>query len=155
MAANILDLTRNYSLYTIPAAWVVAIAPHFYAASLGGKTFDNRSPRTYTSSLKDTQSLDAATKQRIIRAEGAQQNGFENVGLFAAAVVAANIAKVDNWTLNALSGGYLVSRVLYNLVYINNESESMANARSATFLSGIGMIFTLFIKSGNALRNHL
>lgn len=78
------------SLYTIPAAWVVAIAPHFYAASLGGKTFDNRSPRTYTASLKDTQTLDAATKQRIIRAEGAQQNGFENVGLFAAAVVAAN-----------------------------------------------------------------
>ncbi|KAJ4397800.1 hypothetical protein N0V93_002037 [Gnomoniopsis smithogilvyi] len=155
MAANLLDLTRNYSLYTIPAAWVVAIAPHFYAASLGGKAFDNRSPRTYTSSLKDNQALDAATKQRIIRAEGAQQNGFENVGLFAAAVVAANIAKVDNWTLNALSGGYLASRVLYNLVYINNETDSMAGARSAAFLSGIGMIFTLFIKSGNALRNHL
>lgn len=80
----------NQSLYTIPAAWVLAIAPHFYAASLGGKAFDKRSPRSYTSSLKDDQTLDAATKQRIIRAEGAQQNGFENLGLFAAAVVAAN-----------------------------------------------------------------
>lgn len=174
----VLNLTNQQSFYTVPAAWVLSIAPHFYAASLGGKSFDNRSPRTYLSSVKDTQALDATTKQRIIRAEGAQQNGFENVGLFAAAVVAANsmgflhyhclfivrrtranhgslVAKVDNWTLNALSGGYLVSRLVYNLIYVNNESESLANARTATFLSGIGMIFTLFIKSGNALRNHL
>jgi uncharacterized MAPEG superfamily protein len=68
--------------------------------------------------------FDIATKEKIIRAEGAQQNGFENVGLFAAAVVAGNIAKLDNTTLNYLSGGYLASRVLYNFVYINNQSES-------------------------------
>lgn len=65
------------------------------------------------------------------------------------------VAKVDNWSLNALSGGYLASRVLYNLIYINNQTESSAGARSVTFLSGVGMILTLFIKSGNALRNHL
>lgn len=67
----------------------------------------------------------------------------------------ALVAKVDNWTLNALSGGYIVSRVLYNLIYVNNESDSLAAARSVTYLGGIGMIFTLFIKSGNVLRNHL
>lgn len=65
------------------------------------------------------------------------------------------VAKVDNWTLNALSGGYIVSRVAYNLIYVNNQSDSLAAARSATFLGGVGIIFTLFIKSGNALRNLL
>lgn len=65
------------------------------------------------------------------------------------------VAKVDNWTLNILSGGYLVSRAVYNLIYINNESEGLASARTATFLGGVGVIFTLFIKSGNALRGHL
>ncbi|GAB7357383.1 hypothetical protein MBLNU459_g8323t1 [Dothideomycetes sp. NU459] len=155
MAANLLDTTRNYSLYTIPAAWVLSTAPHIYAAALGGKRFDNRSPRGFTSSLKDDQTLDAATKERIIRAEGAQQNGFENVGLFAAAVVAGNYARLDNYTLNALSGAYLISRAAYNLIYINNVSDGMATARTGVFFTGLGMIFTLFIKSGNALRNAL
>ncbi|TID13833.1 hypothetical protein E2P81_ATG01763 [Venturia nashicola] len=155
MAAGILDLTGNLSLYTIPAAWVLAIAPHFYAASLGGNKFDNKSPRTYTSSLASDQTLDQATKDAIIRAEGAQQNGFENLGLFAAAVLAGNYAKLDNSTLNWLSLGYLGSRVVYNLLYVNNTSDTTANARTGAFLSGIGLIFTLFIKSGNAIRNSL
>ena len=27
-------MTTSYALYTIPAAWVLSILPHFYAASL-------------------------------------------------------------------------------------------------------------------------
>jgi uncharacterized MAPEG superfamily protein len=65
-----------------------------------------------------------ATKDTIIRAEGAQQNGFENVGLFASAVVAGNIAGLDNRTLNILSSGYLASRAVYNYIYINNKTEA-------------------------------
>ncbi|EMF10590.1 uncharacterized protein SEPMUDRAFT_49896 [Sphaerulina musiva SO2202] len=153
MAASAFDLTRNYSLYTIPAAWVLSIAPHFYAASLG--KFDNKSPRAYTKESHADQSIDKATKERIVRAEGAQQNGFENIGLFAAAVVAGNMARLDNWTLNALTGGYLASRVAYNLLYINNTTDALANARSVSFLTGVGLIWTLFIKSGNVLRGQL
>jgi len=91
------------------------------------------------------------TKNRIFRAEGAQQNGFENVGLFAAAVVAGNMAGLSATTLNGLTYGYLGSRVLYNLIYINNESTGAANVRSVVFVGGIGMIMTLFVKAGNAL----
>lgn len=60
-----------------------------------------------------------------MRAEGAQQNGFENIGLFAAAVVIGNVAKLDNWTLNSLSFGYLASRVLYNVIYIGGTTDAM------------------------------
>jgi uncharacterized MAPEG superfamily protein len=111
-------------LYTIPAAWVLCITPHAYAIALGGKKFDNKTPRPYTSSLKDDQTIDSATKDKIIRAEGAQQNGFENVGLFAAAVVAGNVAGVSNSTLNYLTSGYLASRAIYVWIYINNQSDS-------------------------------
>jgi uncharacterized MAPEG superfamily protein len=111
-----------------------------------------------------------------VRAEGAQQNGFENIGLFAAAVVIGNVAKLDNWTLNALSAGYLASRVVYNALYITGTTDaagkkvsfgitrgqiadvffsSIANGRSVVFLTGVGIIWTFFIKSGNALRNQL
>lgn len=151
--ASLLDLTRNFSFYTIPAAWVLSIIPHTYAVLLHDKSspkkFDNTNPRTLVPSLDKNQALDTTTKQTIIRAEAAQQNGFENIGLFAAAVVAANVAKVDSWWINVLSGGYLVSRAAYNLLYINGTG----GPRTAVFLSGIAMIFTLFIKSGNAVRN--
>lgn len=92
------------------------------------------------------------TKDRIMRAEAAQTNGFENLAFFASAVVAGNLAGLPAQTLNTLSGGYLISRVLYNLIYINNTSKAIANTRSVVFVSGVGMIFTLFIKSGNILR---
>jgi uncharacterized MAPEG superfamily protein len=162
MAANLLDMTRNFvsdpvpcppvslhhavqqtpsitnhpfnhtqlthhpiqSFYTIPAAWVLCIAPHAYATALGGKKFDIKNPRTYTSTLKDDQTIDNATKEKIVRAEGAQQNGFENIGFFAAAVVAGNIAGLSNSTLNYLTTGYLASRAAYVYIYINNKSDA-------------------------------
>ncbi|TKA70224.1 hypothetical protein B0A49_06462 [Cryomyces minteri] len=153
--ASLFDMTRNFSLYTIPVAWITCLAPHVYASQLAGKAFDNRQPRTLTAKLDSQQTLDAATKARIVRAEGAQQNGFENLGIFAAAVVAGNVAGLSNETLNYLSGGYVLSRMVYNYVYVVNTSEAMANARTGVFLTGIGIVFTLFIKSGNALRSTL
>lgn len=88
----------------------------------------------------------------ITRAEGAQTNGFENMGIFAAAVVAGNMAGLPAQTLNLLSGGYIASRVLFNLIYINHTTELGAAARSVTFFTGLGFVMTLFVKSGNALR---
>jgi uncharacterized MAPEG superfamily protein len=148
--------TSNYSFYAVPAAWVLSIVPHLYAISVhdsnskAGK-FDNTQPRSLTKKIESDQTLDKATKDHIIRAEGAQQNGFENIGLFAAAVVAGNIAGLPFRTLNLLSGGYLASRIVYNLVYINNTTPAVAASRSGVYLSGVGIIMTLFIMSGNAL----
>lgn len=88
-----------------------------------------------------------------MRAEAAQLNNFENLPLFASAVVAGNLAGLSSQTLNVLSGGYLASRVLFNLIYINGTTQTAASARSLTYLAGMGMVFTLFIKAGNALKN--
>jgi uncharacterized MAPEG superfamily protein len=89
-------VSKNYSFYAVPIAWAMSIAPHMYAISFyerkSTKKFDNREPRSLTSKLADDQTLDKATKDRIVHAEGAQQNGFENVGLFAAAIVAEILA---------------------------------------------------------------
>jgi uncharacterized MAPEG superfamily protein len=141
------------SLYTIPAAWVLSVLPHFYAASLG--KFDNKNPRTYTRDTESSQTVDKATKATIVRAEGAQQNGFENLGLFAAAVVVGNVAKLDNAVLNGLAFAYLGSRAVYNGLYVWGTTDAMANARSVAYLAGVGLIFTFFIKSGNALKDRL
>lgn len=78
------------------------------------------------------------------RAEAAQQNGFENIGLFAASVVAANVARVPVSTVNSLSLFYIASRVVYNLLYINTESLPVSNIRSVVFVSGIVSIVSFF-----------
>ena len=145
--------TQNLSLYSIPLAWLLSLGPHVYATTLhdsrSAQKFDNSSPRKLIPSLSSNQSLDTTTKETIIRAEAAQQNGFENLGLFAAAVVAANVAKVDSWWVNVLSLGYLGSRAAYNVLYVRGAG----GARTVVFLGGVGVIFTLFIQAGNKVRN--
>lgn len=155
--STLFDTTRNLSLYTIPAAWVLSLLPHVYATQLyekaSSRSFDLTQPRSLTASIASDQTIDKSTKDTIIRAEGAQQNGVENLGIFAAAVVAGNVAGLNNGYLNALSGGYVASRVVYNLVYINNTTGALAQTRSAVYLSGVAMCFTLFISAGNKLNS--
>jgi hypothetical protein len=80
--------------------------------------------------------------------------------------VAGNVARVEPKFLNAASGIYLLSRIAFNYIYINNESsepdpltisiwanptavELAGNARSVAYLTGIFSCFALFIKAGN------
>lgn len=155
--ASLFNNTSNISLYTVPFAWALCLAPRVYATQLyqkaSSRKFDNRQPRSLTKTVMENQSIDSGTKGRIIRAECAQQNGYENIGFFAAAVVAGNLAGLDTTWLNTLSVGYVISRILYNLIYINNTTASLASMRTVTFISGIGMIWTIFIMAGYKLRS--
>jgi hypothetical protein len=38
---------------------------------------------------------------------------------------------------------------------VDDADVSIANGRSVVFLTGVGIIWTLFIKSGNVLKNQL
>lgn len=153
--ASLFQNTPNFSLYTVPVAWVLCLAPHIYAAKLYEKAtsrqFDTREPRSLIKTVAENQSVDSTTRGRIIRADSAQLNGFENLGLFAAAVVAGNMARLDNGWLNMMSAGYVLSRLVYNLIYINNTTAALARTRSLVYISGITMIWTLFIMAGNKL----
>ncbi|ERF76253.1 hypothetical protein EPUS_04330 [Endocarpon pusillum Z07020] len=155
--ASLFNTTSNISLYTVPFAWALCLAPRVYATQLyekaSSRQFDNREPRSFTKMVMENQSIDSATKGRIIRAESAQQNGFENIGFFATAVVAGNLARLDTTWLNTLSVGYVISRILYNLIYLNNTTAGLATTRTVTYISGIGMIWTIFIMAGNKLRS--
>ncbi|KAK3175116.1 hypothetical protein OEA41_002362 [Lepraria neglecta] len=150
-----LFLTQNISFYTIPIAWVLALAPHTYATQLyeskSKKQFDLTQPRGLTAKLAGDQTINQATKDKIIRAEGAQSNGFENIGLFAAAVVAGNMANLDAGYMNALSLGYVASRIVYTFVYLNNSSIGQAQGRSLIFLTGVGLCMTMFVSAGRNL----
>lgn len=110
----------------------------------GARTIGNRS-------LTDSCSNRSQVVQRYLRAEAAQQNSFEQWGVFASAVVAGNLARLPNKYLNVFAGGYLLSRIIYNILYINTTSASWSNVRSVVYVGGIASIASTFVKAGNAL----
>lgn len=85
-----------------------------------------------------------------MRAESAQANGFENLGLFAAAVTAASLARVDPTVINSLTVSYLINRLIYNHIYIYNDLIP-GIARTFTYLASTGMLLALFWKAGQEL----
>jgi uncharacterized MAPEG superfamily protein len=94
------------------------------------------------------------TLRRIQRARAATANGFETLGLYAAAVVAGNAAGLPVQRLNALALAYLVSRVVYNYVYVVVlDNARLAALRAAIWVSGIGIIFGFFVSAAWAKGN--
>lgn len=153
--ASLLDQT-NISLYTLPASWILCLLPRFYAAylytSTTSKSLDFVLPRALAARATADQALDSTTRDRIVRAEAAQANGLENVGYFSAAVVAGNMAGLGKGILNTLSLGYLVSRGVYNWIYVVGGTKKLALLRTGVFFGGQGLLFALFILAGNRMR---
>lgn len=44
---------------------------------------------------------------------------------------------------------FLVSRVLFNYLYIVNDTAAKAQARSLTYTMGMVLLFALFVRAGN------
>jgi len=159
MASYLPDLSRdNISFYLIPAAWAIALMPRVFAANTykkaSNKDMNTLQPRDFVKNVLEDQSVDSKTKGRIVRAEAAQANGFENLGLFAAAVAAGNAARLDASVMNGLSIGYVVSRFIYNHIYIFNDIVPPV-VRSLTYMGGVGMCMALFVQAGTAMKNSL
>jgi len=113
----------NFSYYTVPLAWMICLAPHVWSVKYNDaitkqKKFDKVNPRTFLHGLAEDQSVSEEAKGMIARAQAAQLNGYENLGFFAASVVAANTAGVDYRLVNLLSGAYLINRISFNIAYI-------------------------------------
>ncbi|KAI1750136.1 hypothetical protein F4782DRAFT_510080 [Xylaria castorea] len=142
----------NISYFTIPVAVITALWPRSYSAfqGPGQKYFDPTNPRAFAARLEKSD-LDKETIARIQRAEAASSNGFEGLPLFAAAIVAGNSAGLSNTAMNSLSVTYILSRIVYNWVYIFlGANRKMAGLRTPVWFVGIGSALTLFVKAGLA-----
>ncbi|KAH6867611.1 membrane protein [Thelonectria olida] len=148
MPATGLDLHRNVSFFTVPVAFLICLVPHFIAVfSAGHGIYDNSSPRDFKDSVGKNSSITAQTKRRILRAEAATNNGFETLGFFAGAVVAANQAGLDTATLNALSIGYILSRIVFVFLYIMVQNRGLSWLRTFTWDVGVALSTTLWVKA--------
>ncbi|KPM40642.1 hypothetical protein AK830_g5902 [Neonectria ditissima] len=145
-----LDLSRNYSYFTVPVVFFSAALPHAYAVLSSRAHFDNANPFNHAESLAASETLDKVKQQCLLRAKAASGNGFETLGFYASGVAAANVAGVDVRALNVLTMGYVATRVAYNVTYIwLQKNRRLARLRSVLWVSGIGLVVTLWIKAGN------
>ncbi|OIW33533.1 hypothetical protein CONLIGDRAFT_711423 [Coniochaeta ligniaria NRRL 30616] len=151
MAALFDHVGFDLAYYTVPAAFVLLFAPHMYAVQLAGKNHDLTIRGKMVDNVVQDEGVPKKVRQRIIRAEAATANGLETIGLYAAAVVAAKVAGVETGAINSLAVAYLASRAVYNYLYVIAQDDAgRASYRSVAWCVGIGIVFTLFIKAGNA-----
>ncbi|MBL8517444.1 MAG: MAPEG family protein [Betaproteobacteria bacterium] len=85
--------------------------------------YDNRDPRGWEEKLAG----------RSRRAHSAHLNSFEAFPLFAAGVILAQMAGVQQDIVNVLAGLFVAARVAYLWLYLNDK----ATARSLVWLAGL------------------
>ncbi|CAF9928301.1 MAG: hypothetical protein HETSPECPRED_006798 [Heterodermia speciosa] len=145
----------NYSLYAIPAFYVLNLAPHIYGVNILKKanngTADKANPRAHFQSLKT--STPREIYDRYQRAEAAHTNGFENLPLIAAAIICGNMARLDPSTLNTVAGVFLTLRTAYIIAYIRTTTQNWSLLRSGIWMSSVGCCFYLLGKAGSVMAN--
>ncbi|CAO1636417.1 unnamed protein product [Sympodiomycopsis kandeliae] len=137
--------SQNLSLWSFPAVLLLAAIPHWWSIQQclskkinGGWKNDN--PRGFVAQLHYKQASGkklSELEKMIIRAQAAQQNGFEWFGFWAACVLAGNLAKLPSDELNRMSALYVGSRVLYNFAYVYLEGFAPSLIRTAIFQVGV------------------
>ncbi|GAA5923346.1 hypothetical protein JCM3775_007510 [Rhodotorula graminis] len=151
--------TANYSLLSIPATFVLGMAAHWNAIILSMTSkdlppFDNRAPRAFLASVSQLAKTSADARQ-YLRAEAAQTNVFEQLGLFAAAVLCGNWARLPTSFLNKATGAYVALRVVYCVLYIKTDRAKFTGLRSIVWLASSVIALSLFVKSSTALNKAL
>ncbi|KAI1842967.1 hypothetical protein JX265_001681 [Neoarthrinium moseri] len=145
-------MSANYSLLAIPAHWFISVVPHAYAMRLiKGATngrWNNANPTGSAWKTEMQRSVPADVLAQFERAEAAHRNGFENLPLFAAAVLSGHVAGLDRGTLDTHAAAYLALRVLFTVLYINTSKLKTSYLRSLVWTAGVGICISLFVQAG-------
>ena len=175
---------QNISLYTLPAAYILCLIPQYYAIIQYSKYtspidtvarskknngqiqqaygFNRAEPRSFLSRLEANPDpkLTAEAKGTIARAAAASLNGFENLGFYAGAVVAANLGLFISRgqakgslsspvSTNVLCLSWLAARSVYITVYIQGVRGGY---RAIWYWVQLLICVTFYIRAGNAMR---
>lgn len=128
-----------------------------YAAHSKAQNSDSmkKNPRSIPAIVAADKTLPPQVRDRILRAESAMINGYDNLGFFAAAVCVGNTARLDVPLLNLLAVVYIGSRLLYIPAYIYNDTVRSVYTRSAVFAVGLIVNVALFVLAGIRLNQRI
>ncbi|KAJ5461795.1 uncharacterized protein N7458_003347 [Penicillium daleae] len=146
--------SNNYSIHSIVAAYGLGIAPHGYyivkmMANAKGQS-SNILPRENLSNLKGR--ISSQVWDKLARARGAHLNAMEGIPMFAAAMLAGNLANLPAKDLNWFALDYLGARVLYTMAYMGVKSEAASYLRTGLWAWSISIPILVLLKSANAIR---
>ena len=112
---------------------IVSLLPVVCAgiAKWGFRGFDNRHPREWLARQEGWRA----------RANAAQQNSWEALAMFAAAVLTAHVAGAPQPTVDLLAGAFVVARLLFILLYVVDR----ATLRSLVWIAGVACCVGLFV----------
>ncbi|KAJ7146108.1 hypothetical protein C8R44DRAFT_863915 [Mycena epipterygia] len=139
-------LSTPLSLYSIPAVWLTAFLPVTLKTMLIEKVkgYNNLEPRPTTSKIAADKGIPPAVAARILRMEGAHLNGYENFPIWIAAVLAGNMAGLDNYTLNVASLLYIGGRTVYNIIYFNQSTDFQSYLRTGVYFTTLLPMYLIF-----------
>ncbi|CAO3571796.1 unnamed protein product [Mortierella alpina] len=146
-------LYPNFPLLSLPIAAGLAYAPHFIKALIvvnATKRWNNINPRGQVEKVESKLSASAAAMAK--RAESAHSNGLETLPIFYGAVLAALHAGIPRDFVSYYSGMFLVTRAMYNVIYILNTDRITALARSTVWGAGIYSCLRLFLAAASTKR---
>jgi uncharacterized MAPEG superfamily protein len=118
-------------LAAIALPWLMAALKKSPLAANG--SYSNRAPRAMQPKLEGLSQ----------RAHWAEQNSFEILPAFVAAVLVAHLAGAEQVLIDQLAIGFIVSRVLYSICYLTD----WATLRSLVWTVGLIFIVALFVIS--------
>ncbi|KXT12808.1 hypothetical protein AC579_1821 [Pseudocercospora musae] len=140
----------NYSYAAVPGAFVLGLVPHsYYLTRLMMATKNaqsNAMPRTNLETWKGK--LPHALWNHLARARGAHLNSMEVFPLFAAAMVAGNVAKLPVEDLNSVAWSFFTSRALYMALYLGVKSDMLAPARTGAYVWSISIPIMALWRAG-------
>lgn len=148
-------MTPNFSIYSIPAYYVLTLAPHVYSTAIvsrvSHKIYDNRNPRGTLQSQSIQKSVPQPTFLMYERARACHNNGMENMSLFIGAIILGNMANLDNETLNWGAGTFLVLRALYTVAYVKIESKKASFLRTLVWVAGVITCLWMTVKAAGVI----
>lgn len=127
------------------AYWCVLIAAFLpyvwvYVAKSSGERFDNRDPRGW---------IERQSNPRVHRANAAQLNSFEAFAPFAASVLMAQLAGVEESRVALLAVAFVVFRLVHGLVYIAGIPSVLRSlAWAAAFACVVALLVMAALRVG-------
>jgi uncharacterized MAPEG superfamily protein len=123
------------------ALWTLLVAVLFPIvcagiSKAGPDRYDNRDPRAWLAKLAGYRA----------RAHAAQQNSWEALAVYVAALVAAVIGGVPEDTVATVAGIFLVARIAYLACYL----ADLATLRSLVWAAGFGACVWLIVAAARA-----
>ncbi|OQE16715.1 hypothetical protein PENSTE_c023G00497 [Penicillium steckii] len=133
---------NNYTIHSIIAAYGLGIAPHGYYLI-----------KMMANAKGQSSNILGQVWDKLARARGAHLNALEGIPMFAAAMLAGNLAKLPSRDLNYMAVDYLAARVLYTAVYMGVKSELGSYLRTGIWAWSISIPIWLLLRAGNAIND--